>query len=281
MEHHEGNQSSPVDATPGLPGATYRDTTSSVVTTSGTPAPAVPRHLYTLTVDHVAAELYHSGFHRDERTIQRWCKAGKLDAMIDHERGDRYLINPTSVSALVAAFIAERDVRSTIPAMPSRPYPADGTSARATYDTAPTQQRETASPQRDRVGTDASTSARQDAAIADDIANLKRKIDDLEREKALLSADKQVREKMVEYMQDQFSKMIDEALDRSAEVGHLRAQVYQLRAMLPSSVNTDGIVDYVPHRFTPRQVLDRQREGRGQAEDPVHRKQSQDAAWEV
>jgi hypothetical protein len=78
-------------------------------------APAVVRHHFTLTVDRVSVELFDQGFGRDDRTIQRWCKAGKLRAIVDELHGDRYLIDPTSLRYILAALVAERDSRTARP----------------------------------------------------------------------------------------------------------------------------------------------------------------------
>jgi hypothetical protein len=255
-----------------------RASVPAVVTTSGTPAPAATRHLFTMTVDHVAAELYRSGFPRDERTIQRWCKSGKLDVLIDQEHGDRYLINPASVATLVAGFIKERDMRAT---MPSRQFSDVDAPSRHSYADTPAQPHATTVPPHDTAETNASTSSRQNAATTDEVTKLRKRVEELEREKVMLTVDKQVREKMVSYMEERFGQILDDALDRSTEVGHLRAQVYQLRAMLPPGADTSGIVEYQPHRFTPRHVLNQRQEGRGEPDQTVHRAEHSNSAWGV
>lgn len=81
--------------------------------------------------------------------------------------------------------------------------------------------------------TEAATAAPTSEASRDEIATLKQTIAELEKEKAMLSVDKQVREHMVDYLKDNFQKMLDQALDRTEQLGKLQAENAQLRALLP------------------------------------------------
>ena len=221
--------------TPSTPPEDSRDHVADVPTTSAHDA-AASRHLYTMTVDDVSAELIAYDLHRDSRTIQRWCKSGKLRAMIDHEHGDRYLIDPASVRDMVTTLLEERDSRGPRHATPPRPdYTSAGTAPRHD-DTAPTQfqftPRYMADKERDNA-TEAATAAPTSEASRDEIATLKQTIAELEKEKAMLSVDKQVREHMVDYLKENFQKMLDQALDRTEQLGKLQAENAQLRALLP------------------------------------------------
>lgn len=230
-----------------------------------TPPPVAPvsRHLYTLTVDQVAAELYTYRIFRDERTIQRWCKAEKLRAIIDHENGDRYLIDPGSVRDMVAALLAERDDSSQRHHPASRLYPDSVAPNRPTFDSAPTQSHFTPEAQADNRA-DAATAQPTDATpptdSRDEVAAMRRRIEELERDNVMLTVDKQVREQMVDYLKTQFGQMIDQALDRSEMVGQLRAENVQLRAMLPSGASSQPTEEWQPPqepvRFTPQHLVE-------------------------
>ena len=78
-------------------------------------SPSLPRHVFTMTVEDVAGLLSHHGFERDQRTIQRWCRSGKLKAILDHEAGDRYLIEARSVDDVVATLVTERERQDRLP----------------------------------------------------------------------------------------------------------------------------------------------------------------------
>lgn len=233
-----------------------------------TSVPTAPRHHFTMTVDQVSAELLRQGFGRDDRTIQRWCKAGKLRSIVDDMHGDRYLIDPTSLHVILTTLITDRDNRSTHSFQPARPFEFAGAASRPSLGSAPTQynsdQRFSANTQAD----EAPASPRHDAPNNDEVAALKKQIEELEKDKMLLTVDKQVREQMVDYLKEQFGKMIEEALDGRQEVGQLRAEVTQLRAQLPPPPPVPDWGPSEPHRFTPQQV-------RRQTE-PMH----SEATWE-
>ena len=197
---------------------------------------ASSRHLYTMTVDDVATELIAYDLHRDTRTIQRWCKRGKLRSIIDHENGDRYLIDPASVRDMVTTLLEERDSRDPRHTSTSRPRHDDAGTAPRRGDDAPIGFRFTprsmADKQRD-AATDEPAAAAAPEASRDEIATLKERIAELEKEKAMLSVDKQVREQMVDYLKENFQQMLEQALERTEQLGQLQAENTQLRALLP------------------------------------------------
>ena len=229
--------------------------------------PTVPRHLFTLTVDQVAAELFHQGFTRDDRTIQRWCKAGKLRAIIDEEHGDRYLIDPASLRDMLTTLTTERDARATRTMFSPRPYEPVAEAPRPLFGNAPTNTQMGQDSAYDKRPDTSATQTRYDAPESDtgrdEVETLRRRIDELEKDKMMLTVDKQVREQMVDYLKEQFGSMLDQALDRSQEVGQLRAENLQLRAQLPAPAPKPEWGESVPHRFTPQQVA-------REPEEPVH-----------
>ena len=266
------HQPQPVAAVP-----TYtvisRDPAPVAVPTPPYITPTVPRHLFTLTVDQVAAELFHQGFTRDDRTIQRWCKAGKLRAIIDEEHGDRYLIDPASLRDMLTTLTTERDARATRTMFSPRPYEPAAEAPRPLFGNTPTYPQFTQDSAHDKRPDNSATQTRHDAPEADnsrdEVETLRRRIDELEKDKMLLTVDKQVREQMVDYLKEQFGSMLDQALDRSQEVGQLRAENSQLRAQLPAPAPKPEWGEGEAHRFTPQQVV-------REPEEPVHRR----VGWE-
>ena len=250
-----------------------RDPAPTAVPTPPPLTSTVPRHLFTLTVDQVAAELFHQGFTRDDRTIQRWCKAGKLSAIIDEDHGDRYLIDPASLRDMLTTLTVERDARATRTMFSPRPYePVVGT-PRPLFENAPAHAQFAQVSAHDKPPGASATQTRHDAPEADtsrdEIETLRRRVDELEKDKMMLTVDKHVREQMVDYLKEQFGSMIDQALNRSQEVGQLRAENSQLRAQLPAPTPKPAWGEGEVHRFTPQQVR--------QQSEPVHR----DASWET
>ena len=230
-----------------------RDPAPTSVPTPPTVAPTVPRHHFTLTVEQVSAELFLQGFGRDDRTIQRWCKAGKLSAIVDEVHGDRYLIDPSSLRDMLTTLVSERDSRTARPFLSSRPAEPAAAAPRPSFDTVPTHGNFAPDAQRDTRPDEAPAQTRHAASETDEAAALKRRIAELEKENMMLTVDKQVREQMVDYMKQQFGSMLDQALDRSMEVGQLKAEVTHLRAQLPAPAPVSEW-GHEPHRFTPQQV---------------------------
>lgn len=264
---------------------------------SDRPAPhALPRALFTMTVDHVAAELAFHGFRRDARTIQRWCKSDRLLAILDHDQGDRYLIDPSSVRAVITTLRQEEALRAPLSRPIADPVPAP---VGPRPDVAPTHQQASSSqayaPQHD--ATDAPAPDATPRPGRDDVAMMTAKIAELEQEKAMLAVDKQVREQMVSYLKDEFTKMLDQAMTSMEELGQtraenrfLQAQNSELRAALPAPapVPTPAVPQPPmapprgggePFRFTPRGVMER--EDFIPVETPVHRESDTSEWWGV
>ena len=247
--------------------AVSRDPAPTYVPTSPHAAPSVPRHHFTLTVEQVSEELHLQGFGRDDRTIQRWCKAGKLSAIVDEVHGDRYLIDPSSLRDVLATLVAERDSRTSRPFLSSRPVEHVATALRPAFDTAPAHGHFAQISSRDTRPDETPAQPRHAASEDGEVATMKQRIAELERANTMLTVDKQVREQMVDYMKEQFGSMLDQALDRSMEVGQLKAEVAHLRALLPPPSSASQ-VGREPHRFTPQHVR--------QQTETVHT----DATWE-
>ena len=253
MEQHEIRTAS--DTVAAVPTYTdiRRDPAATPVPTPLPVAPTVPRHNFTLTVEQVCAELFAQGFGRDDRTIQRWCKAGKLRAIVDEMHGDRYLIDPSSLRDMLMTLVAERDSRAARPFSSSRPVEFAATAPRLSFDTAPTHGNFAQAAPHDTRPDEAPAQPRHAASETDEVATLKRRVEELEKEKIMLTVDKQVREQMVDYMKEQFGTMLDQALDRSMQVGQLTAEETHLRSQLPAPATVPEWT-HEPHRFTPQQV---------------------------
>lgn len=213
-------------------------------------AATIPRHLFTMTVEDVAVMLADHYVPRDQRTIQRWCKRGKLKAIIDHEAGDRYLIEPGSARQCVATLVAEKQRQDEEFAALSR------------------QQSRHAWAGSDRVATDPQSPysynadkpadvahERCDAEAADDdgrdlVATLKAKVSKLEEEVISLRIDKQARDQVLTMVREEYQKAIDHALDRSERVGALEAENRHLRQLLPADRPEETAQR--PFNFAPR-----------------------------
>lgn len=178
------------------------------------------REAYSLTVEDVAVRLADENLYRDPRTIQRWCKARRLDCILDSENGERYLVEPTSVEKMVATLVRDRDRRSRQDDDVPRPVERHRDNAAMHDATRPEAPRESAA--REAGASDAQA---EPASAGKD---LKARVSELETELAIAKADKQAREAMVNYMKEQFEGMIDNAMERAEEVGQLRAENTQL-----------------------------------------------------
>lgn len=165
-----------------------------------------------MTIQDVAAQLSRLNLDRDSRTIQRWCKSGKIQSIVDHANGDRYLILPKSVDELVAGLLKEQQRHEQ--------------HAATTHPQSSRQDRDT--PRRDA----ATDKASHDTAGADrdSVAALRDQLSKLETENASLRADKQVRDQMVEYQRQQFEKSWEQMRSDLVEIGSLREEVKGLRS---------------------------------------------------
>lgn len=223
-----------------------------------------------MTVDQALAELYAHELYRDVRTVQRWCKAGKLRAIIDEQNGDRYLIDPASLRDMVATLLEERAATTQRVAPTPRPetrnrFDSAGAPAPDRDDTATAASQSQA--RHSDAASDAATHATTQAATSQEsrdlAAALERRVAELEREKVMLEVDKRVREELVDYLKTQFGSMLDQALERTEEIGALRAENRQLRAMLPAAgqgapqdVQTPPKPTGDATRFSPAQVME-------------------------
>lgn len=199
---------------------------------------AVPRHLYTLTVEKVGALLNAHGVDRDVRTIQRWCKGGKIKAIIDPVNADRYLIEPSSVDDMIATLLTEKQRQDVL----SRSVSRQSDDAVATP--------------ADRVAGAGETP--RDHRVDTDDNDATGELSRLRSENALLRADVRAREQMIEYMTGQFEKTMDIALERSTDLGTMaeRARTLEvenakLTAQLPAP---DDAPAQAPISFHPHSI---------------------------
>lgn len=221
--------------------------------------PSMPRHLFTMTVEDVAVMLADHHVPRDPRTIQRWCKSGRLKAIIDHEAGDRYLIEPSSVRQCVAELVAEKqrqdEAFAALSRQQSRQAWVVADSAAASSQSA----RSDNAYMRDDVAEE-----RRDAEATDDdgrdhVATLKAKVAKLEEEVVSLRIDKQARDQVISMVREEYTKAIDHALDRSERVGALEAENRRLRELLPSGQPEADVQPRI--NFTPRSVYGQEWQG--------------------
>jgi len=67
------------------------------------PAPTTPDSEYSLTIEEVGDLYAQAGLARDLRTIQRYCRRGRLEArLVEFPYGEKYFITPTSVERHIA-----------------------------------------------------------------------------------------------------------------------------------------------------------------------------------
>ena len=67
------------------------------------PATTTPDSEYSLSIEEVGDLYAQAGLARDLRTIQRYCRKGRLEArLIEFPYGEKYFITPTSVSRHIA-----------------------------------------------------------------------------------------------------------------------------------------------------------------------------------
>jgi hypothetical protein len=66
-------------------------------------AATTPDNEYSLSIEEVGDVYAQAGLARDLRTIQRYCRRGRLDArLVEFPYGEKYLITPTSVERHIA-----------------------------------------------------------------------------------------------------------------------------------------------------------------------------------
>jgi hypothetical protein len=67
------------------------------------PAPTTPDSEYSLSIEEVGDLYAQAGLARDLRTIQRYCRKGRLEArLVEFPYGEKYFITPTSVERHIA-----------------------------------------------------------------------------------------------------------------------------------------------------------------------------------
>ena len=193
-----------------------------------------------MTVEGVASLLHTHGLDRDARTIQRWCKSGKIDAIIDHANGERWLIDPATVQPVIDDIVAALERQpSAFSAAPIPTSAATATPTTTSHDMDNSEPTLQGDERRDTAARndDAATTSEPDG---DDVAALKKKVSDLEFENIQLKADVKSREQFNEYIKGEFESILEGTLDRAEEVGGLRKEVEVLRGLLPPGLTVPG-----------------------------------------
>ena len=168
---------------------------------------------HTMTVAGFASLLHGYGLDRDERTIQRWCKAGKFTAALDPETSV-WKIEPVSAEQWLRQYVAahEDEIKHRSQVSTSSPTGRDShADAAATTGDSDTTRRDDNAKKYEFKGdidTDTPPTGRDnDATESVDVAALRKKVAALETQVVTLEADKKVREQMNDYMRDQFESM--------------------------------------------------------------------------
>ena len=230
------------------------------------PAATTPRHEYTLTVEDVYRMLCDQSVPRDERTIQRWCKSGRLRSIVDEENANRYLIEPTSAHLVVATLVEERrrqdarvgdmprhDGRHDATAPGNAPTP-DYSAPQANADTAPAAH--------DAPGHDASSAAaHRDDVATDRDARIKELEGELMHARIEAESRKQVITQLKDFYNEELARMgerydqaIEYALSRSERVGRLETENRMLKELLPPATGQHPPTPQPGFSFTPRSV---------------------------
>lgn len=167
---------------------------------------------HSLSVDQASQRFADAGVPRSVRTVQRYCQVGYLNCIsIQGEIGARYLVSEASLRDRITELQQVQTILGASANAPGR-------------DTA----RQNA-PQRDE--------ARHDASRRDELDVALKRIDELEGETRTLEIDKRVRDAMMEQMQRDRERLLDDLRryvetmnDQSRQIGRLEAQAAQLRA---------------------------------------------------
>ena len=196
------------------------------------------RHRFTMTVEDVAAKLHTYGLDRDERTIQRWCKSGKLDAIIDETDGDKWKVDPSSAQSVIDDILEAKSRRPTAFSPTSRQPDADVGDRPTVSEHVPTTEQSDPAEQSDMRRDTAATSpyvATTSAEHDDIVATLTERVTELETELMTAKADVQVREQMVKYQREEFTKWLNQTIDQAEQIGGLKKENEHLRAALPAA----------------------------------------------
>lgn len=222
--------------------------------TTQSDAAAMPRDLYTLTVEAVAVMLADQNVPRDRRTIQRWCKSGKLKAIIDYDDGEKYLIEPTSTHKFIATLVAEKRRQDEEFAAMSRQQQRQDATPSDTVAAAAETARFTNADSTPDVAEQSRDAEATSNEGRDNAATLETRLAMLEEENRSLRIDKQARDQVISMIREEYQKAIDHALERSEQVGSLQAEVRQLRQLLPPEAGEGRGQPQIS--FTPKSIHD-------------------------
>lgn len=179
-----------------------------------TQAPVTPSQFAkeAISIEETSARFSSAGVPRSVRTIQRYCQVGYLNCIsVQGEIGSRYLVSAESAENRIRELQQVQTILSASASAPGR-------------DTA----RQDAT---QRVET------RHDASHRDELNAALKRIDDLEAETRTLEIDKRVRQGMIEQMQRDRERLLDDLRryvetmnDQSRQIGRLEARAAQLSA---------------------------------------------------
>lgn len=203
-----------------------------------------------MSIEDVASQLHTYGLDRDARTIQRWCKSGKLDALIDGCNGDRWVIDPASVQSVIDDILVKMSRRPAAFSLVSR----HGGVAVGDTATPPRQVSNTTSQSHAAQGdsrrdaeatpTNAATTSSEDD---DTVATLKERVQQLEVELFAARADVKVRQEMVQYQREEFTKWLTQTIDQAETIGSLKRENQHLRMALPAAEpDGQGALEFPP-----------------------------------
>lgn len=197
---------------------------------------------HTLTVKQASHLFAALGVPRSPRSVQRFCKLGNIDCiLIKGDKTERHFVNQESIERY-ARELEHMEHISTIAA-------DDDTTRRDAS-------------QRDTTRTDASR--RDESVVVEptptpqsepdpEIARLKSRLDELEKEKVQLAIDRAAKEQVINQMLDQQREWFDRVDNQGRQIGRLEMQVQQLAAPQHVESRHDASVpdDAVTARIVP------------------------------
>jgi len=177
------------------------------------------RSRHTLTIKQAAHLFANLGVPRAPRSVQRFCELGSIDCiMIKGDKTERYFVSQESVERYaqelahmqhISAITADDDVtRHNAPQRDATRIDAPRRDELVTVEPAPTP----------RSGPDP------------EIAHLKSRLDELEKEKMQLAIDRAAKEQVINQMLDQQRKWFERVDNQGRQIGRLEMQVQQLAA---------------------------------------------------
>lgn len=182
-------------------------------------APEHDTSRHTLTIKQASRMFASLGVPRSPRSVQRFCVLGNIDCLLmKGEKTERYFVNEESVERYarelehmehISAIAAEED--TTRHDAPERDTSRNDT------------------PRRDAAQAVAPTPT-PSAESNPEVATLKSRVDELEKEKIQLAIDRAAKEMVINQMLDQQREWVDRLDNQGRQIGRLEMQVQQLAA---------------------------------------------------